>query len=415
MSLIQRITDILLKPKETWPAIAQEPADVASIYSRYLLFVALIPAVCGFIGLSIVGVGGFGFNIRLPLLTGLVNMVVSYVLSLALVFLLALVTDALAPSFGGSKNQVNALKLVAYASTAGFVGGVFSLLPSLSMLGLLASLYSVYLVYTGISLLMRCPPEKAAGYTAAVVVCGIVAMVLMGAVISFLMPRPGMHLGGLPGGGSVSIQTPGGEVKLDTAKMEAAAKRMEEAGKRLEKAQASGDGAAAGKAMSEMMGAMGNATGGGAPLPAEALKAALPAALGALQRESIESQGTQSMGMAASFAKASYAAGGQRVDVSVTDLGGLGGLAGLAAAAWSQTTLDRDTPEKTEKVYKQGDRTVREESRKDGSASEVSVLLGNGVVVEAKGRGVDGAALKALLAGVDLGQIENLKRTAAKP
>ncbi len=411
MSLIQRITDILLKPKETWPAIAQEPADVASIYSRYLLFVALIPAVCGFIGLSIVGVGGFGFNIRLPLLTGLVNMVVSYVLSLALVFLLALVTDALAPSFGGSKNQVNALKLVAYASTAGFVGGVFSLLPSLSMLGLLASLYSVYLVYTGIALLMRCPPEKAAGYTAAVVVCGIVAMVLMGAVASFFMPRPGMHLGSLPGGNSVSIQTPGGEVKLDAAKMEAAAKRMEEAGKRLEKAQASGDGAAAGKAMSEMMGAMGNATGGATPLPAEALKAALPAALGALPRESIESQGTQSIGVATSFAKASYKAGAQSVDLSVVDLGGLAGL----AAAWSQTTLDRDTPEKTEKVYKQGDRTVREESRKDGSASEVRVLLGNGVMVEAKGRGVDAPALKALLAGVDLGQIENLKRTAAKP
>ena len=82
MALIQRVQDILLKPKDTWPAIAQETASVGSIYNGYLIYLAAIPAIATFIGLSLVGVGGFGFGMRIPIVTGLVNMVVGYVLSL---------------------------------------------------------------------------------------------------------------------------------------------------------------------------------------------------------------------------------------------------------------------------------------------------------------------------------------------
>jgi len=80
MSLIQRVQGILLKPKETWPVIAQEPGDTGSIYTGYVMLLAAIPAIAGFIGLTLIGVGGFGISIRVPMLTGLVHLVVSYVL-----------------------------------------------------------------------------------------------------------------------------------------------------------------------------------------------------------------------------------------------------------------------------------------------------------------------------------------------
>ena len=127
MNLIQRVQGILLKPKETWPKIEQESADTASVYSTYLIFIAAIPAVAVFIGLSIIGAGAFGVSVRIPLLSGLVHMVVSYVLSLVAVYVLALIVDALAPTFGGSRSRISALKLVAYGSTAGFVGGIFKI------------------------------------------------------------------------------------------------------------------------------------------------------------------------------------------------------------------------------------------------------------------------------------------------
>ncbi|MBC7955611.1 MAG: YIP1 family protein [Cytophagales bacterium] len=409
MNLIQRVQDILLRPKPTWPVIEQEQTDVAGIYKSYLIFLAAIPAIAGFIGMSLIGVSGFGMNMRLPFMWGLTNMVVSYVLSLVMVFVLALIVDALAPTFKGSKNQINALKLVAYGSTAGFVGGIFSLIPSLSVLGLLAGLYSIYLIYTGIPVLMKCPPEKAAGYTAVVIVCGIVAGIVVGAVSAAVTPSRGFgRFGGMGSGGDVTISTPRGEVNIDTAKMEAAAKKLEEVGKRMEAAQKSGDPAAAGKALSEAMGALSGTSG--EPIPPQDLKAMLPDSLGDLKRDSVEAQGNQAMGIAGSSAKASYKADNKRVRLSITDIGGLGGLASLAG--WASSTLDRETTDKVERVYKQGERTVREEFRKDGSRGEYAVILTNGVVVEANGQRVDLPALKAIVESLDLAKIEAMKRPA---
>ena len=175
MSTIQRVQDILLRPRATWPVIAAEPADAASLYRRYIAILAAVPALATFIGLTVIGVDG----IRLP---------VGYVLALITVYVLALITDALAPTFGGAKSRIQALKLIAYASTAGFVGGIFNLLPLLSMLGLLAAIYSMVLIYTGLPVLMRCPPEKAASYAAVVIVCGLVATVILAGITSMVVP-----------------------------------------------------------------------------------------------------------------------------------------------------------------------------------------------------------------------------------
>lgn len=413
MALIQRVQDILLKPKETWPAIAQEPASVASIYNNYVIYLAAIPAIAGFIGLSLIGVGGFGFGFRVPIVSGLVNMVVGYVLSLVMVFVLALIVDALAPTFGGAKNQIAALKVVAYGATAGFVAGIFSLLPALSILGLIASLYSIYLIYLGLPTLMRCPPEKAGAYTAVVIVCGIVLAVVVGAISSLVLPSRGMMGVGGAGGrsGDVTITTPNGDVKIDTSKMEEMARKAEEAAKRMEEAQKSGDSAAAGKAMGEMMGAVTGMTGGaGVPIPAQELKALLPETLGDLPRKSFEAQGGQAMGIAGSSAKGEYEAGDRHVRLSITDTGGLAGLAALAG--WANMTVDRETDGQIEKVYKQGSRTIREEYRKDGSQGEVTMILANGVIVEAQGDNVPAADLKKIVEGVNLGKLEAMQRPA---
>ena len=197
MNLVDRVQSILLRPKITWLAIEEEPADAASLYRSYVMILALIPAVASFIGLSLVGIGAFGVSFRVPIVAGLANMVVGYVMSLVMVFVLALIIDAMAPTFEGTKSQIGALKLSAYASTAAFVGGIFSLLPSLSVIGALAALYGVYLLYTGLPVLMKCPQDKAIAYTAVVVVCAIVGGFVIAWVLSLLTPSP-VRLGALP-------------------------------------------------------------------------------------------------------------------------------------------------------------------------------------------------------------------------
>jgi hypothetical protein len=420
MSLIDRVQSILTKPKATWPAILAESDDAAAIYGRYLVFLAAIPAIAGFIGWTLVGAGMFGVTVKLPVLTALMRMVVSYLLSLAMIWVMAQIVNALAPTFGGTKDPLAALKLVAYASTAAFVGGIFGLLPSLALLALFASLYSIYLLYTGIAVMMRCPPEKAGAYTAVVIVCAIVAMIVVTGVSSMFVNGGALGLGGtgviagVPDsasrGGNVEIKTPdGATVTINPSGMADMAKRMEEAGKRMESAQKSGDSAAAGKAMGDILGAVtGSATS--VPIPAADLKAMLPDAIGDMKRGNVESQSGQAMGIGGSVAKATYASGDRHAELSIVDSGGLAGIA--AMAGWANMTMDKDADGKIEKVYKDGARTVHEEYRKDGSQAEMTVILANGVIVSAEGSRVDLAALKSMVASVDLARLEATKRAA---
>ena len=421
MSLIERVQAILLRPKQTWPQIAAESADVAGIYTRYVVILAAIPAIAGFVGWTLIGAGAFGVSFKLPIATGVFQMVVGYALSLVVVYVLALVVNALAPTFGGSKDLVAALKVVAYGSTAGFVGGIFNMLPALAWLGLLAALYSVYLIYTGLPVLMRSPPAKAGAYTAVVIVCAIVAMIVLAGVSSLFVGGGPMGLGGRTvggpsapgiGSGDVQIKTPdGATVTINPSAMAEMAKRMEEAGKRMESAQKSGDSAAAGKAASELLGAI-TGSGKDEPIPPAELKAMLPETIGDMKRSAIEAQGGEAMGFAGSGAKASYVAGERRAELAIADTAGLAGVATMAA--WANVTMDKETDGKVEKVYKDGGRTVHEEYRKDGSRGELNVILANGVVVSAEGTKVDMATLKSMVQSIDLAKLEATKRVAKR-
>ena len=129
-----------------------------------------------------------------------------YVFSLIAVFIVALIVDGLAPTFGGTKNQVQALKVVAYSYTALWVGGILSLIPAISVIGILFGLYSLYLLYLGLPVLMKSPPDKAVGYTVVVVICTIiVTWVIFFAVAALGF---GMGAGALAGAGAGGAYRP---------------------------------------------------------------------------------------------------------------------------------------------------------------------------------------------------------------
>jgi hypothetical protein len=151
------------------------------------MILAAIPAVAGFIGASIIGYGTvFGVSVRIPIAQGIAGAVVGYALSLGGVYVLALIIDALAPNFNGSKNMNQALKLAVYSSTASWLAGIFSLIPGLGILGLLG-LYSLYLLFLGLPVLMKAPEDKAVAYTAVTVVCALVISVVIGAITAGIM------------------------------------------------------------------------------------------------------------------------------------------------------------------------------------------------------------------------------------
>ncbi|HEX9892471.1 MAG TPA: Yip1 family protein [Gemmatimonadales bacterium] len=185
MNLVERVRNILLQPKKEWTVIDAEPATSASLYSGYVVPLAAIPAIAGFIGTSILGFGVLGSTVRVPIGRGITGAVFQYVAALVGVYVLALIIDALAPNFGGTKSQIQALKLAVYSSTASWIAGIFLLLPGLRALSFLG-LYSLFLLYLGLPVLMKSPEDRSLGYILVVIVSAIVIYAVIGAVGSRL-------------------------------------------------------------------------------------------------------------------------------------------------------------------------------------------------------------------------------------
>lgn len=278
--LVQRVTALLRSPKTEWPVIAAEPATVADLYKGYVAILAAIPAVCGFFKFGVIGVGMATFGTyRVDMGTAATHMIVSYVLSLAAVYLVALIIDALAPTFGGQKDRVQALKTAAYSYTASWVAGFGFLLPWIGMLIVIAgAIYSIYLLYLALPHTMKAPAERAAGYTALTVVVAI----LLGWLIAM---ATGSLLGRTPGGSAhMGASQSEGSFDEDNAlgKLEAWGEKMEEAAEQMEQAHESGDAKAKDEAFGSLLStAIG--IGGAELVSPERLRSFVPEELGGLR------------------------------------------------------------------------------------------------------------------------------------
>jgi hypothetical protein len=187
MGLIDRAKNIIMRPKQEWPVIDTEPATVGGLYTGYIIPLSLVPTIASFIGMVLFGISlPFLGTFRMPVGTALGAAAVRFVAGLIGTYILALVIDALAPSFSGTKNMIQALKVAAYSYTAAWVFGILAVVPALGIVGGLLGLYSLYLLYTGLPVLMKSPPEKALGYTVVVIIVGIILAICVGYLINML-------------------------------------------------------------------------------------------------------------------------------------------------------------------------------------------------------------------------------------
>ena len=178
MNAAQRTQAILADPSGAWARIEAEPDDAAQLLTSYVVLVALVPAVCNFIGACVVGtiVPGAG-AMRAPLLDGLFGAAFCYVLACASAVLLALLINALAPRFGGRRDFDSAFKLATYSYVPVWLAGISLLAPGLRFLGL-AGGYGAYILWQGLPRLMKCPAQRAPPY-AAVIVAGACLLALV--------------------------------------------------------------------------------------------------------------------------------------------------------------------------------------------------------------------------------------------
>src|SRR3546814_15814165 len=95
-----------------------------------------------------------------------------------------------------------------YAWTAAWVAGIATIVPWLGWLVVLAGgIYSIYLLYLGLPHTMKCPPEKAAGYTVVTAIIAVVLSWIMAMLIAATTGLAGLGSAATAGFGDSSSDT----------------------------------------------------------------------------------------------------------------------------------------------------------------------------------------------------------------
>jgi hypothetical protein len=384
--LFARAKAILMNPKPTWEEIDAESATTAGLYTRYVMPLAAIAPVCNLIGSLVFGVGAFGITFRPNPVAAVAEAIVAYGLSLAFVFVMALIIEALAPTFGGTKDRTQAMKVAAYSPTAAWVAGVFGLYPPLVIIALLGALYSLYLLYLGLPRLMKTPEERALPYFAVTIVVAIVLWIIIGAVAGGIATMGGLggsRMGMTPGEVSGKITVPGAG-SIDLAKLEEASKRADAATQRMQ----SGETAEA--------------------TDPEVLKGYLPASVAGFSRSEVEASTGGVGGIQGSGVTGRYQRGDAQMRLEVTDLGAAGAFASMANAF--NVKSSKETATSYEKIGKVDGRLTQESYDRDTRHGEYSVLVADRFMVQASGDGVSIDELKAAVGAVGIPRLEALAK-----
>jgi hypothetical protein len=339
---------------------------------------------------------------------------------------MAALVNALAPTFGGRRNLNEALKLVAYSATPGFVAGVLSIFPPLAMLEVLAGLWGLYLFYVGVPVVMRTTKDKALPYTAVTVICSFVIGLVLSITVGAAVGVTRLATGGFghqvygtttPDSGEEQAKAIAATVvgnvmgggQSDKKQAASLIDSVAQAGKQADAAAASGDTTAQAQAgVNVLKSLVAGGKGDVKPIPRTALKTLLPDSAAGLPRSEAHSQSGTFAGIAASGASATY--GDEKagtIELSVGDMGNMGGLALLANLGANISSSDSD--EGYTKTIEVDGQKIHEQWTAAGKKSELFEIIDNRFAVSASGSGVDIDTAVQALRSVDATQFAHLQ------
>jgi hypothetical protein len=175
--ILSRAYGLLREPTKEWEQIKAEETTVQNILIGYVAPLAAIPIVCDVIGQSV-----FNAGLQVDFGQAFIRAVVTWIVSIGIVFFLGIVVNIAAESFEAEKDDLAAQKIAAYSYTPAFLSGVFSLWPPLGWLPLFALAWGVFIMFRGLGPLMRAPKETAAGYAATVTIAAMIGTIVLLAI-----------------------------------------------------------------------------------------------------------------------------------------------------------------------------------------------------------------------------------------
>ena len=188
--LLRYAWQLIFSPREAWINIRDKDCSIARCYLSYLMIVAAIAPVSGFIGTTTTGWQiGDGDVVRLSTQSALLIAIIYYLAVLASVFIISLAIRWIGKTYGCDISLTQGVKLTTYAATPILLVGIVELYPALwlnLMVGLPALGYTIYLLYSGVPILFEMSANRGFLLSSALIAIGLVSLVsLLGAMTFF--------------------------------------------------------------------------------------------------------------------------------------------------------------------------------------------------------------------------------------
>jgi hypothetical protein len=162
-ALLNRMINILIRPRDEWLLIKDEPTTYAKLLLKYVAPLAAIPPLA-------VIAGSFVFGKNLPNTTLahlLITNLLWYCMYVLNVVVVGAVITAIVTAPDARWTGAQGFKVAAYSFTPLFIAGIIAVIPKMGWVIYAAMLYSIALLHLGIAGIAGTPKKQAAWYAVA--------------------------------------------------------------------------------------------------------------------------------------------------------------------------------------------------------------------------------------------------------
>lgn len=178
---VQHVFGLMSHPKEEWSEIVGERHSIVECYTRYLIWLAAIPALSLFIGTTQVGWSlGNGDVVRMTVASAVPIAISFYVALLVAVAVMAYAMFWMEKTYGVTASLDRCFMVTTYTATPLFLSGLAGLYPVMwfdALIGLAAVSYAIYLLLKGTPVLGHISEERGFLFSMSVATVGLCVLV----------------------------------------------------------------------------------------------------------------------------------------------------------------------------------------------------------------------------------------------
>ena len=180
---MNHLIGIIFSPRDEWAAIRDKNDTAVLTYLKFVVPIALLPAVAWYFGSVEVGWQLGDRVIKLTEESALQIMALFYLAMLIGTGMLGFMVHWMSETYEAETSSLHkGIAIAAYTLSPLFVCGVIGFYPMLwldMLLGCVAAAYAVYLLYIGVPIVMRIPSERGFLFASAMVAVGLVGCAAM--------------------------------------------------------------------------------------------------------------------------------------------------------------------------------------------------------------------------------------------